>query len=96
MEALALLNWCVYIVRCEDGTLYTGATNNLEKRIATHNKGKGAKYTRSRLPVCLVASKGGMTKSEAMKLEYKVKQQPKNEKISYILCYDLIIGSSRL
>jgi len=78
------MNWCVYIVECADGTLYTGATNNLDKRILTHNRGRGAKYTRKRLPVVLRAFKGGLTKSEALSLEYQVKQQPRNRKIAYL------------
>ena len=78
------MDWCVYIVRCSDGTLYTGATNNLDKRLLTHNKGKGAKYTRSRLPVALVASVGNMTKSEALSLEWHVKHQPRAAKVAFL------------
>jgi len=80
-------DWYVYIVECKDGTLYTGITNNLVKRILTHNKGKGAKYTRSRLPVVLKAVKDRLTKSEASKLEYKVKQQKKEDKIQFLSDY---------
>ena len=77
-------NWTVYIVKCKDGTLYTGITNNLDKRIKTHNKGKGAKYTKSRRPVRLVISKGGFTRSEALRLEIKVKKQPRAKKIKFL------------
>jgi len=77
-------NWLVYILECSDKTLYTGITNDLVKRILTHNKGKGAKYTRSRLPVVLKAVKDGLTKSEALKLEYKIKQQKKSNKIQFL------------
>lgn len=59
-----------YIVECKDGTLYTGWTNNLEKRIADHNSGKGAKYTRARKPVTLVYYETFEAKEEAMKREY--------------------------
>jgi len=79
-----MMDWCVYIVRCADGTLYTGATNNLDKRLLTHNKGKGAKYTRPRLPVELVASVCGLTKSEALSLEWHVKHQPRAEKVAFL------------
>ena len=64
----------IYIVRCSDGTLYTGWTNQLEKRIKVHNEGKGAKYTRARLPVELVYHETFETKEEAMKREYAIKQ----------------------
>ena len=67
--------WFVYVVKCSDNTLYCGSTDNIEKRIKSHNSGKGAKYTRGRGPVHLVGSKGGMTKSQALSLEYKVKKQ---------------------
>ena len=67
--------WHVYMVRCSDNTLYTGITTDLEKRMAAHNKGKnGAKYTRSRRPVRLVYSQGGLSRSEAAKLEYRVRK----------------------
>lgn len=74
--------WFVYILRCSDDTLYTGITNNLERRIKQHNEGKGAKYTRGRGPVALVNSIECSTKSEALKLEYKIKQLPKEEKLN--------------
>jgi len=73
--------WFVYIVRCSDDTLYTGITNNLERRIQQHNEGKGAKYTKGRGPVTLVKSFECASKSEALKLEYKIKQLPKEEKL---------------
>jgi len=79
------VNWCVYIVRCADGTLYTGATNNLDKRLLAHNKGKGAKYTRTRLPVALVASVGGLSKSQALSLEWHVKRQPRANKVAFLM-----------
>jgi putative endonuclease len=73
----------VYLLRCADGTLYTGITNNLEKRIKQHNEGKGAKYTRGRGPVALVKSFKRLTKSDALKLEYKLKKLSKAEKLAY-------------
>ncbi len=72
--------WVVYLVRCSDKSLYCGITNNLENRLAAHNSGKGAKYTRSRRPVTLIGTSPEMTKSDALKLEYRVKQVPSNEK----------------
>ncbi|MBP9812200.1 GIY-YIG nuclease family protein, partial [Candidatus Gracilibacteria bacterium] len=60
----------VYILKCHDRTYYTGYTNNLEKRIQTHNAGKGAKYTRGRLPVRLIYSETYESESEARKREY--------------------------
>lgn len=62
-----------YIVECNDGTLYTGYTNNLQKRIETHNKGKGAKYTKTRLPVKLRYFETFESKREAMKREWYIK-----------------------
>ena len=63
-----------YILKCKDGSFYTGWTNNLEKRIKDHNAGKGAKYTKSRCPVELVYYETFATKEEAMRREYAVKQ----------------------
>lgn len=76
--------WYVYIVLCsKDNSLYTGITNNLEHRINQHNIGKGAKYTKSRAPVSLVKSFKVETKSEALKLEYKIKQLSRQEKLDF-------------
>ena len=69
-----------YIVRCKDGTLYTGCTNDIEKRIKAHNEGKGAKYTKSRRPVKLVYYEEFQTKEEAMKREYAIKHMRRKEK----------------
>ena len=73
--------WVVYLIRCSDESLYCGITNNLKSRLAAHNLGKGAKYTRSRRPVELVDASSGMTKSDALKLEYRIKQVPAGKKI---------------
>lgn len=76
------MSWFVYIVRCsKDDSLYTGITNNLEKRIASHNNGKGAKYTKSRRPVTLLKKFEVETKSEALKLEIKIKKLSREEKL---------------
>lgn len=69
-----------YIVKCKDGSLYTGWTNDLEKRIIAHNEGKGAKYTKSRRPVTLVYYETFETKEEAMSREYHIKRMSRSEK----------------
>ena len=73
-----------YIVECSDGTLYCGWTNDLEKRIAAHNSGKGAKYTKSRLPVKLVYYETFATPNEAMSREYSIKKMTRSEKLKLI------------
>ena len=72
--------WVVYLIRCSDESLYCGITNDLKNRLIAHNSGKGAKYTRFRRPVELVAASSEMTKSDALKLEYRVKQVPASKK----------------
>ena len=69
-----------YIVKCGDGTYYTGWTNDIEKRMKAHNEGKGAKYTKSRRPVKLVYYEEFQTKEEAMKREYAIKHMRRKEK----------------
>lgn len=73
-----------YIVECADGSLYTGWTNDVEKRLAVHNAGKGAKYTRPRLPVKLVYIEQHPTKEMAQRREYEIKQLSRREKIALI------------
>lgn len=73
-----------YILKCSDGTLYCGWTNNLEKRLKAHNEGKGAKYTRSRSPVTLVYYEEFETSVEAQKREYQIKQMTRQEKLLLI------------
>ncbi|MDR1796901.1 MAG: GIY-YIG nuclease family protein [Clostridiales Family XIII bacterium] len=74
----------VYIAECADGSLYAGYTTDPERRIATHNAGKGAKYTRSRLPVRLVHTEGYATKPLAMKREAEIKRMTRGEKLRLI------------
>lgn len=69
-----------YILECKDGTYYTGWTNNLDKRLKDHNKGKGAKYTKARLPVSLIYYEEFQTKEEAMSREYAIKRMTRSEK----------------
>ena len=73
-----------YIIKCSDDTLYTGWTNDLEKRIKAHNTGIGAKYTRPRLPVKLVYYEECATKEEAMSREWHIKQLTRAEKLELI------------
>ena len=73
-----------YIVRCRDGSLYTGWTNNLEKRLKDHNSGRGAKYTKSRRPVLLAYYEEFATKEEAMRREWEIKQLKQLEKLLLI------------
>ncbi len=77
-------NWIVYLLRCSDGSLYCGVTNDLQNRVRAHNTGKGAKYTRGRCPVSLVASKGGYSRKEAFQMEYRIKQLPKTKKVPFM------------
>jgi len=74
---------CVYVIRCNDGTFYTGWTNNLDERIKSHNEGKASKYTRARLPAELVYSEVCDSKSSAMKRECEIKKlsRAKKEKL---------------
>ncbi|PLS15104.1 endonuclease [Bacillus sp. M6-12] len=73
-----------YVLRCRDGSLYAGYTNDLSKRISLHNAGKAAKYTRGRGPVELVFSKEFPSKTEAMKAEYRFKQLRRPIKLEFI------------
>lgn len=80
----------IYILRCGDGTLYTGWTNRLEQRVQTHQAGKGSKYTKCRLPVELVYHEECETKNEAMRREYQIKRMSKAEKEKLITCFSLL------
>ena len=73
-----------YILRCSDGTFYTGWTNHLEERVRAHNEVRGAKYTRGRGPVELVYYECLETKEEALRREYAIKQMSRMEKIRLI------------
>jgi putative endonuclease len=72
----------VYILRCSDGTLYTGWTNDLERRLKTHNLGKGAKYTRARLPVTLLYSEAFEDSGQARRREAEIKKMTRAEKLA--------------
>ena len=74
----------VYVVRCNDGTLYTGWTNNLEKRMEAHNAGTGSRYTRGRRPVELVYIEKMSLKGEALRREREIKKMPRATKLLLI------------
>ena len=74
-------DWVVYLVRCADESLYCGITNDIEKRLVAHNSGKGAKYTKSRIPVEMAGISSKISKSEALKLERRIKQVPAGKKV---------------
>lgn len=76
--------WYVYILRCSDGTLYTGSTDDVARRVAVHNSGKGAKYTRGRTPVEVVYTEKCETCSAALKREYAIKQLTRQQKLEMI------------
>lgn len=82
------MKWTVYILRCADGTLYTGITTNPAKRIRQHN-GEitgGAKYTRSRRPCTMVYQEPAENRSEASKREYRIKQLSRKDKLKLVGC----------
>ena len=76
--------WYIYILECSDGTLYTGITTDINRRLLEHNSGKGAKYTRVRRPVVLKALFEAKNRSEAAKEEYRIKQLPRTEKLKLL------------
>ncbi len=74
----------VYVVRCANGTLYAGYTTNVERRVATHNAGRGARYTRGLLPVELLATWAFDTKRAALHAERRVKRLPRHKKLALV------------
>lgn len=77
-------SWWVYVVRCADRSLYTGVARNCETRLVEHNAGRGAKYTRSRLPVELVYAERAADRSTALQRELEIKRLPRQRKIELI------------
>lgn len=73
-------SWFVYLVECRDGTLYTGVALDVVRRVAEHNAGRGARYTRGRGPVRVVAASAALEKRAAYRLEWQLKRRPKREK----------------
>lgn len=76
--------WFVYILRCADNSLYTGSTNNLEKRFLAHINGKGGRYTRSHKVIKIIYKEKFKTKSEALKREIEIKTWSKKKKLMFI------------
>jgi len=74
------MSWVCYLLRCADDTLYCGITNDMEKRLAAHNAGEGAKYTRGRIPVNLVYCENCADKSSALKRELQIKRMSRSTK----------------
>ncbi|PSL42237.1 putative endonuclease [Salsuginibacillus halophilus] len=86
-------NHFVYIVECRDGSYYTGYTTNPSRRLAVHESGRGAKYTRARRPLKLVYTKAYRTKQEAMQAEYMLKQKTKRQKAQLIAESEGVYGT---
>jgi putative endonuclease len=76
--------WFVYLARCGDGSLYTGITNDLETRFEAHNKGKGAAYTRGRLPIVLIYSEAVPDRAAALRREAEIKRLSRLKKLELI------------
>jgi putative endonuclease len=76
--------WCVYLLRCGDGTLYTGITNDLTRRLAAHARGRGARYTRGRGPLRLVHSEPAGTRSAALRREHELKRLRRPAKLALL------------
>jgi putative endonuclease len=84
LPAVTTGRWLVYLLRCSDGSLYTGVTNDLPKRLKAHAAGRASKYTRSRLPVKLAHSESQKSKSEALKREAAIKRLARPAKLRLI------------
>ena len=81
------MTYWVYILRCADGTLYTGCTNDLDRRLRAHQAGRGAKYTRSRLPVELVYQEAVPDRSAALRREAAIKRLDRRRKLALIAAF---------
>ena len=84
LHRIAPLRWLVYILRCSDGSLYTGITNDLTKRLRAHAAGMASKYTRSRLPVAVAYSEPQKSKSAALKREAAIKGLTRGKKLQLV------------
>jgi predicted GIY-YIG superfamily endonuclease len=80
----SMARWFVYILRCGDGSLYTGISTDVEQRVATHNAGRGARYTRPRLPVTVVHVERKRSRSTALKREAAIKALSRTEKLNML------------
>jgi len=86
----------VYIARCNDGSLYTGIARDVRQRIAAHNAGKGARYTRGRGPIAVCAQRRCATKGDALRLEWAVKQLPRPDKETLLVGRRLAVFARRM
>lgn len=86
--------WYVYLLECADGSLYTGIARNLMQRLAKHNAGLGAKYTRGRRPVSLIWSEPASSRSHALEREYRIKQLKRHDKLKLMQCPSAMNGRS--
>jgi putative endonuclease len=78
------VTWVVYMLRCRDGSLYTGVTTDLARRLAAHQSGRGARYTRGRLPVRLVYREWATTRGAALRREASIKRLPRARKLALL------------
>ena len=78
------MRWCVYLLRCGDGTLYAGITNDLCKHLGAHQSGRGARYTRGRGPLMLVHQEPARNKSAALRREHQLKRMRRREKLALL------------
>lgn len=87
--------WHCYMLECADGTLYTGITNDLEKRLAAHNSGTASKCTRSRLPVKLVFAEDQPDRAAASRREIEIKRLPRSAKLALLWCNEVFPESGK-
>ena len=83
------MNWVIYMVKCNDGSIYTGISNNLKKRLETHAKGNGSKYVRARLPFRLIYTEECLNRSKAIKREIEIKKLAKKNKELLVKLYNI-------
>ncbi len=76
--------WTVYLLECSDGSLYAGVTNDVGRRVAEHNAGRGARYTRSRLPVTLVYRESAECRGDAQRREHAIRRLPRRAKLALV------------
>ena len=81
------MNWVIYMLKCNDGSIYTGISNNLKKRLETHVRGNGSKYVRARLPFKLIYTEGCLSRSKAIKREIEIKKLDKKNKELLVKLY---------
>jgi predicted GIY-YIG superfamily endonuclease len=89
------MSWFVYVLRCSNQSLYCGITTDLHRRLESHNRGAGARYTRSRRPVRLVWFSHEIGRAEALKEEFRIKRLPKHEKELFVACSQISILGRR-